>query len=93
MEINIENEIRQAILSCGTIAETDFKIINNSQKHSSHAAAKSTEFTKGQTHFLIQIDRNKVQGNTSLAKNRAIYSILSDVMPKFHSLEIKFYNS
>ena len=65
---------------------THLEVINESHKHKGHAQSPNS----GNSHFLIIITSDKLQGMSRLAGQRKIYKVLEKEMKnQIHALQIK----
>lgn len=65
---------------------THLEVINESNKHIGHAQSPNS----GNSHFLIVITSEKLQGMSKLAGQREIYKVLEKEMKnQIHALQIK----
>ena len=65
---------------------THLEVINESHKHIGHSQSPNS----GNSHFLIIITSDKLQGMSRLAGQRKIYKVLEKEMKnQIHALQIK----
>ncbi len=64
------------------------EVVNESHKHKGHIGDDGS----GNSHFLISISSEKLNGLTRLEGQRLIYEILDDEMRLIHALSIKIKN-
>ncbi len=65
---------------------THIEVKNESHKHKGHVQSPNT----GNSHFLVIIKSDKLQGISKLEGQRKVYKVLEDEMKnKIHALQIK----
>lgn len=75
----IENRLRQAF------SPTSLRVIDESHKHAGHAGARD-----GRGHFAVEILAESFRGMAPLARHRAVYAALGELMQTdIHALSIK----
>ncbi len=78
----IQDEIEKAL---STLKLSEYKVVNNSYMHKGHIGDDKS----GESHFLIEVNKNLLAGNTILEKHKTLNSALSEIYKKTHSIEIK----
>lgn len=77
-----EQRIREALEAA--FAPTLLEVVNDSHRHAGHAGARD-----GRGHFNVRIRSAAFAGMTALARHRAVYAALGDMMETdIHALAI-----
>ena len=75
--------IRQRLVAA--LAPTLLEIVDDSHRHAGHAGARD-----GRGHFIVQIASPAFQGLSPVARHRAVYDALGDLMQTdIHALSIR----
>lgn len=75
--------IRQLLVAALRPAELD--VVDDSHRHVGHAGARD-----GKGHFSVRIASDAFRGMTPLARHRAVYAALGDMMDRdIHALSIQ----
>ena len=82
---NPERIERMRRLLTDAFAPTELDVIDDSHRHVGHAGAR-----EGKGHFTVRIVSDAFAGMTPLAKHRAVYAALGDMMQSdIHALSIQ----
>lgn len=80
--MNIEQEIIKLLHE--NLSIQSLQVINKSHEHDSHESSPKN----GQSHFNLIIEAKEFKGLTKLARQKMIYTILQNVIPKIHALSL-----
>jgi BolA protein len=84
-ETSIEQLIRERLAA---FVPEALEVYDDSAAHAGHAGARES----GGGHFEIMIVSSRFQGQNRLARHRAVYDVLSDLIPaRIHALSIRAY--
>ena len=61
------------------------EVVNESALHSGHAGDDGT----GESHFAVEIAAERFEGMSRVARQRAVFDALGDLMQRIHALRIK----
>eukprot|EP01023_Acetabularia_acetabulum_P003341 TRINITY_DN11409_c1_g1_i2.p1 TRINITY_DN11409_c1_g1~~TRINITY_DN11409_c1_g1_i2.p1 ORF type:complete len:153 (+),score=7.64 TRINITY_DN11409_c1_g1_i2:2-460(+) len=65
-------------------------IMDESSKHSGHAAMKNFDSPSGETHFRIQIVSQEFEGQNTVKRHRIVYGLLSEELKgPVHALSLE----
>jgi len=82
---NVERIVRMRSLLEAAFAPAAIEVIDDSHRHIGHAGARD-----GRGHFIVDIVSDRFSGLASLARHRAIYAALGDMMSTdIHALSIR----
>lgn len=82
--MTLETEIRDALET--TFAPTHLAVINESHLHAGHAGDDGT----GESHWRVEIAAPALEGQSRLAKHRAIHSALGEgIISRIHALSLQ----
>ena len=82
---NPERIERMRRLLTDAFAPDELELVDDSHRHVGHAGARD-----GKGHFTVRIVSNVFAGMTPLAKHRAVYAALGDMMQSdIHALSIQ----
>ncbi|EMD83965.1 BolA family protein [Pacificimonas flava] len=79
----METEIRERLTRA--LAPTRLEVVNESALHAGHAGDDGT----GESHFAVEIESAALAGQSRVARQRAVYAALGDLMQRIHALRIK----
>lgn len=80
----LEQEIRTALEAAFT--PTSLAVINESHKHAGHAGDDGS----GESHWRVEIKASVLDGQSRIAKHRAIHSALGkDIIGRIHALSLQ----
>jgi BolA protein len=79
----VEAEIDKRLRA--VLAPTRLRVINDSSRHSGHAGDDGS----GESHFTIDIESHAFAGLGRLARQRAVYAALGDLVPRIHAIAIR----
>lgn len=80
----LEQEIRTALEAAFT--PTSLAVINESHKHAGHAGDDGS----GESHWRVEIEASALDGQSRIAKHRAIHSALgTDIIGRIHALSLQ----
>uniref|UniRef100_A0A7S2NSI8 Fe-S metabolism associated domain-containing protein n=1 Tax=Leptocylindrus danicus TaxID=163516 RepID=A0A7S2NSI8_9STRA len=65
---------------------TSINLVDNSHQHAGHAGSKGYD---GESHFELEIVAECFDGLALVKRHQLIYTILGEIMPKIHALQIK----
>lgn len=68
-----------------SLSPSTLEILDNSHLHVGHAGARENP---GQGHFHVRIAAQALQDLNKVQQHRKIYTVLAEVMPMIHALEI-----
>jgi BolA protein len=82
---NAERIVRMRSLLVAAFDPTELDVVDDSHRHVGHAGARD-----GRGHFTVRIASDAFAGMTPLARHRAIYAALGDMMDTdIHALSIQ----
>lgn len=82
--MGLEQQIRNKLQTA--FAPTVLDVINESHKHAGHAGDDGT----GESHWHVKIASSAFDGQSRLAKHRAIHSALgTDIIGRIHALSLQ----
>ncbi len=92
MTNRVADIIQQRISTNITVIK--LSIVNDSARHAGHAGVAESSHdgkaTKGETHFIVTIISDDFIGLNRVDRQRKIYKLLSDYMPKpIHALNLQ----
>lgn len=95
MTNRVADIIQQKISANITVIK--LSVINDSARHADHAGvaessddSKASKVFKGETHFIVTIISDDFVGLNRVDRQRKIYKLLSDYMPKpIHALNLQ----
>lgn len=67
------------------LAPESLTVINESAQHAGHAGDDGT----GESHFAVEITAPQFEGMSRVARQRAVFDALGDLMQRIHALRIK----
>lgn len=79
----VEAEIDKRLRA--VLAPTRLRVINDSGRHSGHAGDDGS----GESHFTIEIESPAFAGLGRVARQRAVYAALGDLVPLIHAIAIR----
>ena len=83
-KIPVAREIEELLTAA--FAPTELAVINDSAKHSGHMGDDGS----GESHFTLIIEAADFAGQSRVARQRAVYAALGDMMAeKVHALAIR----
>jgi len=80
----VANEIQRRLMAA--LAPSHLQVIDDSEKHRGHAGHDG----RGESHFTVIIQAPSFAGQSRVARQRAIYTALGDLMQaRVHALAIR----
>ncbi|WP_170476707.1 BolA family protein [Ruegeria arenilitoris] len=80
--MSITDEIRARLQA--TFDPSELDVIDDSESHRGHAGFREG----GESHFNVRIRSEAFQGQSRVARHRAVHAALGDVVPRIHALAL-----
>ncbi|MDA7967133.1 BolA family protein [Ruegeria sp.] len=80
--MTVTEEIRTRLQEAFTPHELE--VIDDSESHRGHAGHREG----GESHFNVRIRSAAFQGQSRVARHRAVHAALGDVVPRIHALAL-----
>ncbi|WP_082025218.1 BolA family protein [Ruegeria sp. ANG-R] len=80
--MNVTEEIRNRLQTAFNPRELD--VVDDSESHRGHAGYREG----GESHFNIRIRAAAFEGQSRVARHRAVHSALGDIVPRIHALAL-----
>lgn len=74
------------IAALQVLKPTFLELTDTSAQHEGHAGAKGFN---GESHFILDITSTAFEGLNLVQRHKLIYTLLGEIMPKIHALQIK----
>lgn len=82
IKVNVTEEIRNRLQTAFNPRELD--VVDDSESHRGHAGYREG----GESHFNIRIRAAAFEGQSRVARHRAVHSALGDIVPRIHALAL-----
>ena len=80
--MNVTDEIRDRLQTA--FDPRELEVVDDSESHRGHAGYKEG----GKSHFNVRIRATAFQGQSRVARHRAVHKALGDVVPRIHALAL-----
>ena len=80
--MNVTDEIRSRLRAA--FDPRELEVVDDSESHRGHAGYQEG----GESHFNIRIRATAFQGQSRVARHRAVHKALGDVVPRIHALAL-----
>lgn len=80
--MTVTEEIRTRLQAAFTPRELE--VIDDSESHRGHAGHREG----GESHFNVRIRSAAFQGQSRVARHRAVHAALGDIVPRIHALAL-----
>ncbi|WP_299985425.1 BolA family transcriptional regulator [uncultured Ruegeria sp.] len=78
--MNITDEIRNCLQSA--FDPRELEVVDDSESHRGHAGYREG----GESHFNVRIRAAAFEGQSRVARHRAVHAALGDIVPRIHAL-------
>jgi BolA protein len=80
--MTVTDEIRTALQSA--FAPHELEVVDDSESHRGHAGFQEG----GESHFNVRIRAAAFEGQSRVARHRAVHKALGDIVPRIHALAL-----
>ncbi|MEX0320429.1 MAG: BolA family protein [Ruegeria sp.] len=80
--MSLTEDIRNRLNSAFNPRELD--VVDDSESHRGHAGYREG----GESHFNVRIRADAFQGQSRVARHRAVHKALGDIVPRIHALAL-----
>lgn len=80
--MSITDEIRDRLESA--FSPTELEVVDDSESHRGHAGYQEG----GESHFNVRIRAGAFEGQSRVARHRAVHAALGDIVPRIHALAL-----
>ncbi|SLN33164.1 transcriptional regulator BolA [Falsiruegeria litorea R37] len=80
--MSMTEEIRNRLETA--FSPTELEVVDDSESHRGHAGYQEG----GESHFNVRIRAAAFEGQSRVARHRAVHAALGDVVPRIHALAL-----
>lgn len=80
--MSVTNEIRDRLQAA--FDPRELEVIDDSESHRGHAGYQEG----GESHFNVRIRADAFEGQSRVARHRAVHKALGDIVPRIHALAL-----